>query len=218
MVQAFLKMDFIALLNTLNDKLAELASRLHIKALILYIAMAVIAALIGLAGLHLAKLLATIGMTGFGYVLGVELLNFLKADVAWFAKWPGWTAAVFGIVFALVFLLLSWKRVLHVIFSLFVVIGYLLVMHYVHDNMLLALGAGILLALLTTFIVKFAFIIFTSLAGGFMLTSLLGAIWTKAAILQLGVNKAAVWVALGISLLFFLIQLLTTRHYDDVTA
>ena len=210
--------DFFALLGNWNDRLADIASRLQLKAVVLYIAAAVLAALIGLAGLHLAKLLSTLGMTGLGYVLGIELFHFLKSNAPLLSKMPNWLSYVVGVCIALLFLFLSWKRVLHVIFSLFVLFGYMIVASFVQGNALLALGGGILLALLATFVLKLMFILLTSVVGGMVLTSLLGAIWTKASFLQLGTHKAAVWVALGVALLFFLIQLVTTRHYNDDAA
>jgi hypothetical protein len=211
----FLKnVNFIGLLEKWNDQLADIALHLHLKAVIFYIAAAVIAVLIGLAGMHLAKMLSTLGMTGFGYVLGIELFHFLKLNAPLLAKMPNWLSYVFGLAIAAFFLFLSWKRVLHVIFSLFVVVGYIFVANYVHENVLLALGGGILIALLATFMLKFMFILLTSVAGGMMLTSLLGEIWPKFSFLQLGTNKVALWVALGVALIFFLIQLATTRDYD----
>lgn len=211
-------LDFIALLDKWNGQLADIASQLHINAVILYIAAAVLAALIGLAGMHLAKLLSTLGMTGMGYILGIELFQFLKSNAPLLAKMPNWLSYVFGLAIALLFLLLAWKRVLHVIFSLFVVCGAMIVVNYVNENLLLALGGGILLALLATFMFKFMFILLTSVVGGMMLIDIFGEIWTKISFFQLGTNKVAIWVALGFALFFFLIQLATTRHYDDATA
>lgn len=210
----FLNHNPMELLEMLNDRLADLASRMGINSIVLYIAAGVIAALVGLAGMHLAKVFCMFGLGGIGYLVGVELFDFLVAEVSGLSKMPDFLSYVFGAVIAIVFFAFGWKRCLHVMFAVFAFVGYALVIHYVDDNYLLALGGAILLAMLATLCVKVAFIALTSAVGGFTLISLLGAMIPKASLLQLGDNKNAIWIALAAAVVMMLFQLLTTRRYS----
>ena len=212
----FLSNDPMKLLGMLNDQLADLASRMHVNALVLYIAAGVVAALVGLAGMHLAKMFCMLGLGGIGYFVGVELFQYLVAEVSALSKMPSYLSYVFGAVIAIVFFVFGWKKCLHAMFALFAVLGYVLVIHYVDDNAWLALGGAVLLAMISTLCMKVAFIAFTSAVGGFTLVSVLGAAWPKISFLQLGDRKSALWVALGVAIVMMVFQLLTTRRYRVV--
>ena len=86
----FLSNDPMKLLGMLNDQLADLASRMHVNALVLYIAAGVVAALVGLAGMHLAKMFCMLGLGGIGYFVGVELFQYLVAEVSALSKMPSY--------------------------------------------------------------------------------------------------------------------------------
>ncbi len=211
-----LKNGFIDFLTKMTDYLETLAGNIGLKPLALYIAVAVIAGLIGLWGLHMAKLFSMVGMGGIGYVIGVELFHYLKANAPLLSKMPEAIGYVIGIVLAVLFLVFGWKKCLYVIFTLFAMVGYSLVIKFVSDNAWIAIGGAVVLAMLASFVMKLAFILLTGAAGGFALTAFLGAIYSNVAVLQLGSNKTAIWVAVGISAVMVIFQLCTTRHYNIV--
>lgn len=215
-LKALIHSDFIDLLAKWNDKLADLAGRMSVDSLVLYIGAGVLAVLVGFAGMHLAKLLCMMGLGGVGYMIGVELFGYLQSNVNALAKWPDFLSYIFGLVIALIFCVFGWKKCLYVMYAAFALLGYHLVTQYLTQNMLLAIGGAILLPMIAAFIMRVAFIALTSAAGGFALVSILSAIWSNVSVLQLGFNNNAIWIAVGAAVVMMIVQLITTRHYSLV--
>ena len=215
-LKSLLNSDPIDLLGKWNDQLADLAERMNVDSLVLYIAAGVLAVLVGLAGMHLAKLFCMVGLGGVGYLIGVELFGYLQSNVDVLTKWPDFLSYIFGIVIALVFCVFGWKKCLYVMYATFALLGYSLVIQYATKNVLLAVGGAVLLAMIASFIMKVAFIALTSAVGGFAMVSILGAIWSDVSILQLGFDNNAIWVAVGAAVVMMIVQLITTRHYSLV--
>ncbi len=212
---SIMKLDLYGLLDKTNEWLVELAEKVHIKSMLLFITMAVCAGLIGLAGYHLIKVISTLSVTGIGYIVGMELFNVMKADLSWFSKVPNWVGYLFGVILAAGFLIIGWRRSLHVLFAMFALFGYQLVYQYVFANALLALGGGLLVALLATFLLRLMVILMTSYAGGVLLISALSGIWPNLNFINLGGSRVAIWLAVALAVFFGIIQWITTRRYAD---
>ena len=214
-LQNFLNHKPLELFEMLNDNLTELAAKMHVRALVLYILAAVAAALIGFVGMRMAKALSMVGVGAIGYLVGVELFNWMQGNVKGLAEMPEFLAYIFGGVLAIVFFILGWKKCLLAIFVMFGLVGYNLVVSYVPDaNVWLAIGGFILLAMIAALILKVAFIALTSAVGGFALAGLMGMMLPDVSWLQLGTEQNAIWVAVGVSVVMMIVQFSTTIHYS----
>ena len=214
-MNALTELDLIGLLQKLDAGLTGLAERMHMSAIIFYAAAAVVALIIGIAGMHLAKILSSFTLAGIGFLGGSALFGYLKGDLAlsWLAKIPDGFAYILGLIVAIVFFILGWKKCLHVIFGIFTILGYVVMNFYVPGKLLLAIGAAVLLGMIAISLVRLAFAALTSFVGGFVLISMVSAIWPAVAVFQLGSHVAAAWIAAGVSVVLFVVQMITTRRY-----
>lgn len=214
-LQNFLNHKPLELVDMLTDNLAELAAKMHVQEMVLYILAAVSAVLIGFVGLHMVKALSMISLGAIGYLVGVELFHWMQTGIKGLDAMPDFLVYVFGAVLAILFFIFGWKKCLPAMFVLFGLVGYNLVVSYVPNaNVWLGIGGFVLLAMLASLIFKVAFIALTSAIGGFCLTGLLGVMLPDVQYLQLGSEPIAVWVATGVAVVMLLFQLLTTMHYS----
>lgn len=213
-LQNFLNHKPLELLEILNDRLTDLAAKMHVRVLLLYILAAVTAVLIGFVGMRMAKALSMVGMGAIGYLVGVELFNWMLGNIKGLSEMPEFLSYVFGGIFTVIFFVFGWKKCLPAIFVVFGLVGYLLVISYVPDaNVWLAIGGFILMAMIGSLLLKVAFIALTGAIGGFTLVSLMGAMLPDVSWLQLGTDKSALWVAVGVSVVMMIVQFSTTVHY-----
>lgn len=214
MFQDFFNYDVYELLDQLNGKVADLAKSVHLKAFLLYIAGAVLAVLFGFFGYKLVRFILGLGLGSLGYCVGIELFHYLQTNVEFIKDAPAWTAYVLGGFLALVFLTFGFAKFPYAVFTAFAFVGYYLITHYVSDNVLLGIGGALLLALISSAIVRTAFILLTSAAGGFIGVSFFSAIFPEVEFLKFGTSVAALLIACGAALIFFAVQLATARRKD----
>lgn len=212
---SLLQMDVIALLQKVNSEFAELAAKLNMNSLILYISAAVLALIVGFAGMHLVKVLTSFGVAGIGFMAGEWIFEHLKVELAlsWMQNIPDALAHVLGIVLAIVLFILAWKRCLNVLFGVFAVLGFVAINFYAPGEYAIAVVGALLVGLVAVSIVKLAFIALTSVIGGFVAVSVLGGAWPTVSVLQIGTNAVALWIAVGLSVSCFVVQLISTRNY-----
>ncbi len=212
--QTFLSFDIRGMLTGIVESLSVLSARLGLKPFVLLIAASVLALLVGVAGMHLAKVLASTGCAIVGYFSGVILMKWISTFEI-FSKLPAFLSYVIGAVVAVLLFFFGWKRCLHAIFIVFFVVGCALVKTFVPvDSVMLCLCGGLIVSMLSTFMVKIAFSALTSFLGGFAILCFLGEMLPKVKYLQLmEANRVAIWLAVGVSVVFFIFQLITTRKY-----
>lgn len=213
--QELLNLDVLSILDKLNGSLTDLASKMHITPIIFYVATAVLALIIGLAGMHLAKVLMSFTAAGIGFACGAALFSYLKVDLAlsWMAKIPDGFGYVLGLVIAIVLFIFGWKKCLNVIFLLFALVGFIVMNFYVPNHALLCVGGALLIGMIAMCIVRVAFVALTAAVAGFVLVNCIGEIWTGATWFLLGTGAIPFWVAVGLGAVCFIIQLVTTRNY-----
>ncbi len=201
--------NIIELLREMIAKTSTLAHKMSVTEKSMFIAGAVAALLIGVLGYRLIKPIMGILIGLVGYFAGVELFSYLQAHAAVIAKAPGWIAYVMGGILALMFMSLGFSKFSYAMFAMFALVGYNFTAYYLPGRTLLAIAGAVVLALLSTLFVRFSFIVISSAIGGFAGVMYLGTLLPKVKFLQLGNHKAAIWVAIGVAVVFFMVQYAT---------
>ena len=201
--------DLFTLLGDLNGLFTGWAEKLNISTMILLIAGAVLAAVIGVFGYKLIKLTLAIFMGGFGYLAGCELFGLVIKN----PEKLDWLVYVFGGVLAIVFLAISIARPRVSLFVLAAALGYAMVQFYAKGNAVLGIAGAIVLGFIAIRFARVVFCLLTSAVGGFALVSFLSALLPNVAVLQL---KAGEWIGLAIGagavLVFFIIQMVSNKR------
>ncbi len=200
------------LLKGLISRTSEAAGKLDVSQTSMFIAGAALALIIGLIGYRLIKVIMGIAIGAVGYFAGVELFVYLQENTSVIAKAPDWIGYVIGAILAVVFMSLGFSKFSYAMFAMFALIGYNFTAYYLPDRALLAVAGAVVLALLSTLVVRFSFIVISSAIGGFAGVMYLGELIPKANFLQLGEQKAAFWVAAGVTLFFILFQYATRNR------
>jgi len=200
--------DIATVLARANAKIAAFAESISVPAFIFYVLGAVLAVGAGFLGYKLIKLLVSLSFTVVGYALGEELYLL----VAGYFKLESfdWLAYVAGAVVAILFFFLAFKKFSYAFCAVMGVVGFMLGFFYVHD-VSLALGCGIVLALVCMFMIRPAFILLTSGGGAFVAVSMVSALLPDVSYLKLNEGYIGLLVALGLTVLFVLVQVLTTH-------
>ncbi len=204
--------DLFQLLSDMTGALEDLAEAFKLAPMIFYIAGLVLAAVIGVFGYKLIKLITAVvaGVIGY-YFVGAELY-FLLTDLFKLKDLPEWAVYIPAAVFGLLFFALAFKKFSYTFYTAMGLIGFAVTYFYT-ANALLSIGGAFLLALICMYVVRFSFVILTSVFAGFAGVALLSAVLPDLNILRLSYdNLAAVGIAAGISLLFVIIQLIITRR------
>ncbi|MBQ7335316.1 MAG: hypothetical protein IJW92_02450, partial [Clostridia bacterium] len=145
-----------------------------------------------------------------GYFAG----HALYYSIVWFGgvDMSEWLTYVFGGVLAVVLFVLSFKKFSYMMYTVMAVIGYSIALFYTNGSQRVAIGAAILLGLLSMFAVRFVFILLTSFAGSAVLMGSLSALLPAVELLQLSeTNYLSLLIALGVIVVFMIVQLLITR-------
>lgn len=204
--------DVYQLLNDLNGNIALWAEKSKIPALAFLIAGLVVAAVIGCFGYKLIKPTVAVIMGYFGFFVGVEAYNLLLPKAGWLKGWGIW---VIGALLALIFLSMTLKRASYALVVVAGVGGYLMTSFYI-DNILIALGGALVVAMITAHLVRTAYILVSSTVAGFLTVSLLGEMFPKVMQLQLAPGK---WIPLTFvvlaAALFAIIQGVSNRHRGE---
>lgn len=201
-------MDIVTVLSSLNDQISKWADQFKVSNLVFFIAGIALATIIGMFSFKLIKLLLGAGMATVGYYIGgfgfFYIVDLFKLKV------PDFGAYIAGGLLALLFFIFAFNKFSHAMFVLMGVIGYVVTAFYI-DNLFLELGAAILLAFLSVFFLRLAFILLTAVPAGLLIVSFLSVILPDVAFLKLGEGWIGFAIAGGIAFLFTVIQLLITR-------
>ena len=201
--------NLYGLLSEMIKRTTDLAQKVDVSKRSMFIAGAVLAVIIGMLGYRLIKVFMGISIGLVGFFAGMELASYLRETVSAIAKMPNWIGYAIGGVLALVFMTLGFSKFSYAMFAMFALVGYNFANYYLPHRPLLAIAGAVVLALLSTLFVRFSFVLISSAVGGFAGVMYLGKVLPKLAFLQLGREKTALFVAIGISVFFFLFQYLT---------
>ena len=204
--------DVYQVLDALNGRIADWASSLSVSAVLLFAAGLVLAWIMGLAGYRLIKLIMGLSFGTIGYLVGTACFSLLAEKWTWL---PAWGVYVLGGLAAIVFLCLAFVKFSYAMFVSFALAGYCMTLFYIGDAMI-ALGGGILLAMLSVFMVRVVFIPTCSFLCGFLSISFLSQLLPKAEWLQLkDGNWLSLCCAIGLSVIFAVLQFVVNRKYKE---
>ncbi len=213
LIEKIASFNLLNLMTYTTSSINNFADKIGIPAMIFFWSLVVLAFLVGVGGLHLSKMVVALGIGGLGYFIGTILYGYLCNAVKFVDNLPAFVAYIAGGLFALLFFILSQKKPIPVLFVLFAAIGAYISIVYISNNLLLVAGLAFLIGALCVTFVKLAMVFSTSLIGGFALVAFLGQIFKSVTYFALGRNMMALWVALGVSAVFALIQFVSTRRY-----
>ena len=211
-IVSFFQSTPFQMLDRVMEKLDSLSGKLGIRAMFLYIAVLVWMAFLGLAGMQLAKLFASVGMAGIGFYVGCLGVDLLTSKVTALAMFPKFVGYIVGLVLAFILFSLAWRFCVPAIYLLFGLTGYFLASLFI-SNLWICIGAGVALMIVGIFCFVFDFIAITSCVAAVGTVTMLGALFPNVAILQLAPHSTALWVVAGVAALYLVIQYATTPKY-----
>ncbi len=194
------------------DKLDSISGRLGIRSMFLYVAVLIWMAFLGLAGMQLAKLFASVGMAGVGFYAGCFLSELLTSKVAVLAVFPKFLGYILGLTLAFILFSLAWRFCVPAIYLCFGLAGYFLASLFI-GNLWICLGAGVALMIVGIFCFVIDFIAITGCVAAVGTVAMLGALRPNVAILQLASGGKSLLVVAGVALAFILFQCATTPRY-----
>lgn len=207
---------FGELLNKFNHRLDWLAGQLGWNTTVYYILALALGVVLGLLAMRLIKPLSALLLGAFGFIAGIRTFEYLIISVSFMEKCPDWSKYIFGAVLAVVLAILGWSKCLHLVVVGYGVIGFYLAMHYVTYSIWAGIAGALLFALLSAFVVRFAFIVFASGASAYVMILSLGKLLPKVEWLQVASTERLIpiCVVCVVALIFILIQSETTRSYE----
>jgi len=204
--------DIYQVLSALNGRLTDWATARGIATWLVFALGLAVSVILGFVGYRLIKLVMGLSFGMIGYVVGKALFAFLAEKWEWL---PAWCVYVLGAAVALVFLCLAFAKFSYAMFVSFALAGYCVTLFYT-GNTALALGGGILLAMLSVFMVRIVFIPTCSFLCGFLSISFLSQLLSKVESLQLkDGNRLSLCCAIGLSVIFAVFQFVKNRKYKE---
>ena len=205
-------MDVLEVLNKVNDLLVRGAEKVKIPQVAMFLIAAVLAVVIGVMGYRLMRPAVAILLGLFGLAVGVELIEALPKLPTWVPEWTPW---IVGILVAAAFFFMGYFRPQSSLAAISALAGYFLVSFYT-DNVVLAWGGAILLALITAHLVRSSLIWITGIASGFFTISFLSCVFPKVEQLQIGYDNWIGFVIVGVAVIFYVfVQYVMNRHRSE---
>lgn len=205
-------MDVLEVLNKVNDLLVRGAEKVKIPQVAMFLIAAVLAVVIGVMGYRLMRPAVAILLGLFGLAVGVELIEALPKLPTWVPEWTPW---IVGILVAAAFFFMGYFRPQSSLAAISALAGYFLVSFYT-DNVVLAWGGAILLALITAHLVRSSLIWITGIASGFFTVSFLSCVFPKVEQLQIGYDNWIGFVIVGVAVIFYVfVQYVMNRHRSE---
>lgn len=201
--------DVFAVLSDINSGISSFAGKVHLPSLVTFLIGVVLAVFLGVCGYRFIKLFMSLSFGAIGYCIGVELTAFVNSKLTNYVL-LSWMQYVIGAVVALLFLALAFRKFSYVMFAEIALVGISTGLFYTDGNKLLALGTGLLLALISVYLVRWVFIAVSSVIGAFLAVDFLSQV-IDVAFLKLDTSFVALFIALGVALVFIVIQLVSTQ-------
>ncbi len=196
--------DIPSAMNVIIDKLSALATSIKLPAVAMFVLGAIVAVLVGVLGYKYIKLLSTVCFAVAGYGIGNSLFEVAKAHFAW--NVPNLVGTLAGVVLLVLLGYLAYKKFAYALFGVACFAGFIFA-YFVYPNYILAIAVGIIVAMVSMYFVRYAFVVITSFAGGYMLVGMFSAIFPHIALLKLDEGFVGMFLAIVASLLFVSIQL-----------
>ena len=209
--------DIVSILAEVNAQLEALAANFNLPAYVLFGAGIALAAILGLFGYRLIKLLMGVASAGAAYFVGVEL--FKLAEGALKLNLPTAVTYVAGAVCAVAMFFLAFRLFSYVLYVGMAGLGYFVVTFYVgSEHFIIALAGGIVLALLSMMFTRFVFVLLTSLVSSFAVVSMVSALLPDVKYVDLSQGIIPYVVAGTLACVFFFCQYLICRKLKKSAA
>ena len=200
--------DLYQVLADFNDVVTDVADSIGIGAIWFFAVGLALMLVFGFGGYKLVKLITALSFGGVGYFVGVALFHFLQERAEWL---PAWCVYVVGGLVAVLFLLMAFAKFSYALFAMFALAGYFVTAFYFND-VKIALGGAIFLAMLSVFFIRWVYILTSSFLCGFFALSFLSQILPDVERLQMEEgNWFSLCCALALTLVFAVCQLVVTR-------
>ncbi len=195
-------------LNLVTEKLSSLATMIKLPALVLFVLGAAAAMFVGTLGYKYIKLISSACFAIAGYGLGGALFEVAKAHWGW--NLPDFVGTIAGIALLALLGYLAYKKFAYALFGVACFVGFVLA-YFVYPNYVLAIAVGVIIAMLSMYFVRYAFVTITAFGGGFTLIAMLSAIAPGVAVLKLDEGFVGMFIAVVVSLFFVSLQFYATR-------
>lgn len=197
-------------LNLLTEKISSFAEGIKIPALVLFVLGAIAAAFVGTTGYKYIKLVAAACFAVAGYGLGGALFELAKGHWSW--NVPGFVSILAGIVVMALLGYLAYKKFAYALFGVACFTGFVLA-YFIYPSYVLAIAIGVIIAMVSMYFVRYAFVTITSFVGGFTFIAMLSAIAPQIGMLKLHEGFMGKFLAVALSLVFVALQFYITRGY-----
>ena len=196
-----------------TEELSAFAASIKIPDMVLFALGSLIALLIGVIGYKCVKLLSATFFGVCGYAIGNALVSVAKAKLE--LEVPGFVGIIIGIVLLAVLGYLAYKKFAYALFGM-IWFAIFVFAYFVFPNYVLAAAAGLVVALASTYFVRFAVIVITSFFGGFAVVAMISAMvpWVKVFNFNQGIISKI--LALAVFAVFVIIQFATTQSKKKV--
>lgn len=193
-----------AALNVIIEKLSAFATSIKIPAVAFFALGAIAAVLLGIWGYRYIKFIATacFALAGFGF--GSSLFEVAKARFEW--NVPDFVGTIAGVAILVLLGYLAYKKFAYALFGVACFAGFLFA-YFIYPNYIIAISVGVIVAMVSMHFVRYAFVVITSFAGGYLLLGMLSAILPHIAFLKLDKGFVGMFLCVVVSLFFVSIQL-----------
>ena len=199
--------DVASAFYVIAEKLSNVASYINIPAIVMLVLGAVIALFLGVFGYKYIKLVCAVCFAAAGYGIGAGVFGLLKDAYVW--EVPDFVGVLVGVAILALMGFLAFKKFAYALLGVSCFMGFALA-YFIYPNYMVALAIGIVVAMLCMNFVRYAFVILTSLFGGFGLIAMLSAMLPAVEMLNL-YGFMGKLLALVASLIFVSIQFSITR-------
>ena len=194
-------------LDLIAEKVSFLATTIKLPAIAMLVVGAIIAILVGTLGYKYIKLLSTVCFAVAGYGIGEALFRTASNSFGW--KFPDYAGIIAGVVLFALLGFLAFKKIAFAMFGVACFAGFVM-MYLFLPNYVIAIAVGAVVAMVSMYFVRYAFVIITSCAAGAVLMAMISAMAPQVALLQLGGLVGKI-LAITAALIFMSVQFSATK-------
>lgn len=194
-------------LDLIAEKVSFLATTIKLPAIAMLVVGAIIAILVGTLGYKYIKLLSTVCFAVAGYGIGEALFKTVSNSFGW--KLPDYAGIIVGVVLFALLGFLAFKKIAFAMFGVACFAGFVM-MYLFLPNYVIAIAVGAVVAMVSMYFVRYAFVIITSCAAGAVLMAMISAMAPQVGLLQLGGLVGKI-LAISAALIFVSVQFSATK-------
>ncbi|MBQ9132655.1 MAG: hypothetical protein IJX62_09345 [Clostridia bacterium] len=201
------------MLSGLNDRISDFASDIVINSAILFGIGIALAAIVGLFGYKMIKLLLSLSMAYLGYGIGIELYKLMAEKIS---NAPQWMEYVCGGLLAVLFLCMAFAKFSYIWFGCATILGFTVMTVLIPAPYTwVMIGGALILGLLSVMLIRTMFVLTTSLLASTLCVNFLSQILTKWSFLRIGESAYALYVVAALAVIFALVQFISNRYRGE---